>query len=205
MRSEGFIGITLLLRRNPFSPRFIVMQKNQIAHIKPQAQSGRVHAIVETARGSRCKYNYEEKSGLFTLSKMLPHGLCFPYDFGFIPSTLGQDGDALDIMLIFEEATFTGCLVTARLIGVLEAKQGRARKKMVRNDRLIGVIETERNPSNLKTIQDLGKQRLGAIENFFVTYNALEGKTFYPLGFHGPKQAKKLLAHGAKQYLFRKS
>src|SRR5207302_1611839 len=74
-------------------------------------------------RGSRCKYKYDPKTGVFRLGKLLPLGAGFPYNFGFVPSTRGEDGDALDVLVFLDEPVFAGCVVPVRLIGVLEAEQ----------------------------------------------------------------------------------
>ncbi len=79
--------------------------------------------VIDTPKGSRCKYKYDEKTGLLRLSKILPLGACFPYNFGYVPATRGEDGDALDILVLMDEAVFAGCVVPVLLIGVLMAKQ----------------------------------------------------------------------------------
>src|SRR3954468_15152110 len=79
--------------------------------------------IVETPKGSQNKYEYEPRSGSFILAGVLPAGAVFPFDFGFVPSTLGEDGDPLDVLLLMDAAAFSGCIVYARLIGVIEAEQ----------------------------------------------------------------------------------
>src|SRR5437764_15464112 len=87
------------------------------------AAKGVVHVIVDTPKGSRNKFKYDEELGLFKLSGVLPAGAVFPFDFGFVPATLGGDGDALDVLLLMDEPAFVGCLVEVRLIGVIEAEQ----------------------------------------------------------------------------------
>src|SRR5690349_11134874 len=82
-----------------------------------------VNAIIETPKGSRNKFKYDEELRLFKLGAPLPLGQVFPFDFGFIPSTKGEDGDALDILILMDEPAFAGCLVPAKLIGVIEAEQ----------------------------------------------------------------------------------
>jgi len=106
--------------------------------------TGLVHVIVDTPKGSRNKFKYDEKLGLFRLGKVLPLGSCFPYDFGFIPSTKAEDGDPVDVLVLMDEPAFSGCLVTVRLLGVIEAEQTEE-GKTVRNDRLIGALETPFN------------------------------------------------------------
>ncbi len=93
-----------------------------------------LNVIIETPKGSRNKFKYDEEFGLFRLSGLLPVGAVFPFDFGFVPSTAGEDGDPLDVLLLMDEPAFAGCLVTSRLIGVIEAEQTEE-GKAERNDR----------------------------------------------------------------------
>ena len=98
-----------------------------------------VNVIVETPKGSRSKFDYDRNLGVFTLSGVLPAGSVFPFDFGFVPSTLGGDGDPLDVLIMLDESVPTGCLVRARLIGAIEADETDAGGNTVRNDRLLAV------------------------------------------------------------------
>jgi inorganic pyrophosphatase len=77
--------------------------------------SDAVNVIVETPRGCRTKFKYDDKSGLFRFDKMMPTGLTFPFDFGFLPSTRGEDGDPLDVLILTEEPAFPGCLILGAL------------------------------------------------------------------------------------------
>ena len=163
-----------------------------------EPDSGLVRVVVDTPKGSRNKYKYDETLGLYRLSKVLPLGLAFPYDFGFIPSTRAEDGDPLDVLLLGEEALFPGCLVTVRLVGVIQAEQTEPGKTF-RNDRLMGAIETSVNRPVIQTLEDLQPERLDEIESFFMAYNHLEGRYFKPLGRHGPARAEQLLADGIRQ------
>ena len=86
------------------------------------SESGTLNVIIETPKGGRNKLKYDSVRGLFQLSKVLPRGTVFPFDFGSIPSTSAADGDPLDVLVLMEEPSFAGCLVPVRLIGVLEAK-----------------------------------------------------------------------------------
>ena len=125
--------------------------------------------------------------------------MAFPYDFGFIPSTRAADGDPLDVLVLGEEPLFPGCLVTVRLVGVIQAEQTE-HGKTFRNDRLIGAIETPVNRPAIRTLEDLRTERLDEIEHFFMAYNHLEGRHFRPLGRHGPAMAEELLADGIRQF-----
>ena len=164
-----------------------------------EPDSGLVHVVVDTPKGSRNKYKYDEQLGLYRLSKVLPVGLAFPYDFGFIPSTRAEDGDPLDVLVLGEYALFPGCLVTVRLVGVLQAEQTE-QGKTFRNDRLLGAIETPVNRPAIQTLDDLRPEHLDEIEYFFMTYNHLEGRDFKPIGRHGPALAEQLLADGIRQF-----
>src|SRR2546421_12793416 len=81
-----------------------------------------LHVIVDTPKGSRNKFRYDEELGLFKLSGVLPAGGGFPFDFGFVPAALGGDGDALDVLLLVDGPAFGGCVVEVRLISVMECE-----------------------------------------------------------------------------------
>jgi inorganic pyrophosphatase len=171
-----------------------------IEHLSAHEPASRlVRVVVDTPKGSRNKYTYDEQLGLYRLSKVLPLGIAFPYDFGCIPSTRAEDGDPLDVLLLGEEALFPGCLVTVHLVGVIQAEQTE-HGKTFRNDRLIGAIETPVNRPAIQTLADLGTERLDEIEHFFMAYNHLEGRHFKPIGRHGPALAEQLLADGIRQF-----
>src|SRR5581483_108272 len=127
---------------------------NELPAVDPD--SGRVNVVVDTPQGSRNKYKFDEQHGQWRLSKILPQGMSFPYDFGFIPSTRGEDGDPLDVLLFADEPTFPGCVVPARLIGVLEAEQTEG-GKTVRNDRLVAVVETRYNPAEFGALEEVSR------------------------------------------------
>lgn len=163
---------------------------HQIAARNPD--SGLWNVIVDTPKGSRNKYKYDEADGLWRLSKVLPLGASFPFDFGFIPSTRGEDGDPLDVLVLLDEPAFPGCIVPARLIGILEAEQTQE-EKTIHNDRLVAVIETPYNPPAFHTLEEMNPQDLIEIEHFFVSYNQMEGREFRPLGRHGPERAQQVM------------
>src|ERR671916_2281366 len=100
-------------------------------------ETGNLLVIVDTPKGSRNKFAWDEERELFELGGVLPAGAVFPYDFGFIPNTRGEDGDALDVLVLMDEPAFTGCLVVSRLLGVIEAEQTETDGRVERNDRLI--------------------------------------------------------------------
>jgi inorganic pyrophosphatase len=148
--------------------------------------------IIETPAGSRNKFKFDEKHGLFLLHKILPRGAVFPFDFGFVPGTRAEDGDPLDVMVLGDEPTFTGCLVTVRLLGTIEADQ-KDRGKVIRNDRLIGTAQTEKIRPTARSLEDVPSHVLDQIEHFFAAYNRFEGREFVPRRRRGPRAAAKRL------------
>jgi inorganic pyrophosphatase len=161
-------------------------------------KSGDLNVVIDTPKGSRNKYSWDEKQQLFELSGVLPAGAVFPYDFGFIPKTRGGDGDPLDVLILMDEPAFTGCLVRSRLLGVIEAEQTE-KSETTRNDRLIAVASKSRVHKDLKSITDLNPKLLDEIEHFFVSYNEAKGKKFKPLGRYGPERARKLVLRSKRR------
>jgi inorganic pyrophosphatase len=159
-----------------------------------------LHVIIETPKGSRNKFNYDEKHGLFKLGGVLPAGAVFPFDFGFIPSTLGGDGDPIDVLLLMDEPAFPGCLVPSRLVAVIEAEQTERDGETTRNDRLIAVAADSHTHRSVRTLADISPVLLDEIEHFFISYNQIKGKTFKPLGRFGPIKAARLIEAGMKLF-----
>jgi inorganic pyrophosphatase len=151
-----------------------------------------VNVVIETPKGSRNKYKRDEELGLFKLSGVLPLGAVFPFDFGYVPGTKGEDGDPLDVLLLMDVPAFPGCLVAARLIGVIEAEQTEE-GKTEKNDRLIAVAANSRDHGDLQTLEDVNQNLLKEIEHFFVSYNTVKGKEFRPTGRFGPERALALV------------
>lgn len=160
--------------------------------------------IIETPKESHNKYKFDRKLGLFLFNAVLPEGMAFPYDFGFLPGTIGEDGDPLDVLLLMDERSFCGCLVPARLIGVIEARQTERDGTRERNDRLVALPVKCRRDSDCKNVKDLGDRRVEEIEQFFVSYNRVNGKKFEIIGVHGPKRAGELARAGMKEKRKRK-
>ncbi len=162
-------------------------------------KTGIVHAIVDTPKGSRNKFKFDDERGLFKLAGVLPAGAYFPFDFGFIPSTLGDDGDSLDILLLMDEPAFVGCLIEARLLGGIAANQTE-HGKTERNDRLIAVADKSGTQKHLSSIDQLPETLLHEIEHFFVSYNQGKGRLFEPTGRFGPGEARQRIDEGRKRF-----
>lgn len=161
-----------------------------------------VRVVIETPKGSRNKYSLNQEDKVFELKKVLPAGMAFPYDFGFVPQTRAADGDPVDVLVLMDEPAFAGCVVECRLIGVIEGQQG-DRKERERNDRLVAIEKDNHSWEDVKHIDDLGKQFIQELEEFFVNYHDLSGKKYEILGVRGPKVAEKCIARG-RQALRRK-
>jgi inorganic pyrophosphatase len=164
-----------------------------LERIKTFDEDGNLIAIVETPRGTRTKLAFDDELGAFVVKKVLPQGMSFPFDFGFIPSTLGEDGDPLDVLVLVDEALTTGTVVPSRLIGVIEAQQTERNGETTENSRLIAVAAACQIFSDVKKLSDLPQTVVEQIEHFFVTYNQEAGKVFEPTGRRGPKRATTLV------------
>ena len=162
-------------------------------------ESGICRAIIETPKGSRNKFDYDPDSGLFMLGGLLPEGMMFPFDFGFIPATLGADGDPLDIMVLMDAPAHVGCLIQVRIVGVIAAEQVQDGKTET-NDRLLGVAVHSYDHADLESIGDVSKTLLNQVEEFFVSYNKQRGKEFRITGTGGPKKAIQVIQSGARAH-----
>jgi inorganic pyrophosphatase len=151
-----------------------------------------LQVIIETPKGSRNKFSFDPQQRVFTLKAVLPAGMDFPYDFGFVPQTLAPDGDPLDVLLLMDEPAFPGIAVRSRLIGVIEGEQLEGKKK-IRNDRLLAIAEANHLYANVKRIDDLPKHFLKELEQFFVNYHRLEGKEYKLIGCKGQDEALALI------------
>ena len=157
-----------------------------------------VTVIIETPKGSRNKYAFDPEERIFGLKKVLPAGIAFPYDFGFVPSTIGGDGDPLDVLVLMDEPAFAGCKLTARVIGIIEGEQGE-KKEWERNDRVVAIEVDNHSFSEIRHIKDLGKQFQQEIEEFFVTYHRLDRKQFRVLNVKGPGAALKAISQAQRK------
>jgi inorganic pyrophosphatase len=155
-------------------------------------QTRTCRAIVETPKGGRGKFTYDPESGLFELKRMLPDGMSFPLDFGFIPATRGEDGDPLDILVLGDAPTPIGVLLEVRLIGVIEARQTEG-EQTFRNDRLIGVARVSHLFEPVAAIGDLGEGFLHNLTQFWVNYGRLRGATFEVIAIRGADTAVALI------------
>jgi inorganic pyrophosphatase len=148
-----------------------------------------VPIIVETPKGSAEKFDYEPELKVFKLNKIMPAGMVFPYDFGFIPNTKGGDGDPLDVLVLSEFKTFPGCLMDCRIIGAITANQTERNGETVRNDRFIAVPSVSHQYDGINSLEELPSKIVDEIEHFFKAYNDISGKIFEPMERLNAQQA----------------
>ena len=158
-----------------------------------------IRVVIETPKGSRNKYAFDADEKVFTLKKVLPAGMAFPYDFGFIPATRAEDGDPVDVLVLMDEPAFAGCVLACRPIGIIEGEQ-RDGKKRIRNDRIVAVEDGNHSYAAIEHIDDLGKPFIRELEQFFVNYHELSGKRYTILDVRGPKEARRRIEDGRKAH-----
>ena len=152
-----------------------------LAKVRPLAQDEEtVNVLVETPTGSRDKFDLDHETGLFEWSMQLPAGLSFPFAFGFVPGTLAEDGDPLDIVLLVEGVFPQGVMVPTRLIGVLRARQDENDDGEVDtlNHRVLAVPTLANSFGNVSDVSDLREGYYDELVAFFEQYNRLIGRTF---------------------------
>ncbi|MCS6898527.1 MAG: inorganic diphosphatase [Myxococcales bacterium] len=168
--------------------------KTPFDRLSPTSACGSLHVVVESPAGSRNKYKYDPKLGLFRLNRVLPYEASFPFDYGFAPGTRSGDDDPLDVVLLADAPTFPGCIVRARPIGVL-----RARKEGVVNDRLLAVPLVSRIHHDVHSLEDLSPGVLLSIERFFRTILNIEGGEHQLGGFQGVEKAAQIIAKASEK------
>ena len=153
-------------------------------------REGWLNVIVETPRGSTAKFKYDERAGVMRLSRPLPAGLCYPYDWGYIPSTRAADGDALDAMVIWEGSSYPGVVISARCLAVLRVEQeDPATGGRQRNDRVLAVPMKTRHGGE----GELDARLRAQLEQFFTAAVAFEGKDLRLLGWGDANEADALV------------
>ena len=165
--------------------------------LSPIDGSDKVQVVIETPKGSRNKYSFDPEQRIFALKKVLPAGMTFPYDFGFVPSTKAEDGDPTDVLVLMDEPAFPGCLLKCRVIGVIEGQQGK-KKNAERNDRIIAIELGNHSYARIRHVKELGKKFVNELEEFFVNYHGLEGKKYRILDLKGPSEARRRIDDGIK-------
>ena len=169
---------------------------NHIPALYP-AESNGVNLIVETVRNSAHKYAWKEEFGVLELRRILRGGMVWPCDFGFVPQTLAEDGDAIDVALLIDEPTFPGCLVRARILGAIGL-----RKNGQQNDRLlacpISLPGSASTWDEVRSLEDVSPRRIREIEAFLRDHQTFEGNQIELTGVVGQDAAMKLVHQAAR-------
>ena len=160
-----------------------------ITHMPARCAEGHVNVFVEIPRGSRNKYEYDKELGVIRLDRALYSAVHYPTDYGFVPGTRSADGELVDALLMVEESTFPGCLVQARLIGMLTIAHGSG----LPEQKLLCVPVREPRFAEYEDIADVPKHLLKEIEHFFDVFKDLEDKDVDTLGWDGAQQAHEVL------------
>jgi inorganic pyrophosphatase len=154
-----------------------------------------VNAIIEIPKGGRNKYELDKKTGLFRLDRYLYASSHYPGDYGLIPQTLAEDGDPLDILVMVNEPTFSGCLIEARVIGLFKMKDNGA------NDyKLLGVPNRDPLFAEFRELKNVPKHYLREVEHFFATYKQLEGVPIEVQGWASADRAIKEVRSSVLRY-----
>jgi inorganic pyrophosphatase len=149
-----------------------------LSRIPAQPEPGLINVLIEIPGGSKNKYEFDKDMNAFILDRVLFSSVKYPYDYGFVPNTLADDGDPLDGMVIMDEPTFPGCVIAARPIGMLEMIDGGDR-----DEKILCVPAEDPRYANVKSLSDMDAHRLDEIAEFFRTYKNLEKKATEILGW----------------------
>ncbi len=159
-----------------------------LSRIPAQPKPGVINVLIEIPGGSKNKYEYDKELGAFALDRVLYSSVKYPYDYGFIPNTLADDGDPLDGMVLIDEPTFPGCIIAARPIGFLEMIDGGDR-----DEKILCVPDKDPRYTNVKSLKDVAHHRLEEIAEFFRSYKNLEKKVTQILGWQDVERVQPLV------------
>ncbi|MCA9914867.1 MAG: inorganic diphosphatase, partial [Anaerolineae bacterium] len=145
--------------------------------------------------GSRNKYEYSKKAGIIKLDRVLYSPLHYPGDYGFIPQSFAEDGDPMDVLVMMNEATFPGCVVEARTLGMLKMID-----KGEPDYKVLAVPATDPFFSQYERFEDVPKHYLEEVKHFFMTYKQLEGATVENQGWVGTDETRDSIIHAIRFY-----
>jgi inorganic pyrophosphatase len=163
--------------------------------------NGELQVVVESPRGAAIKLKYEPRLAVFSVARALPLGLTYPFDWGFVPGTLGEDGDPLDALVVHDAGTYPGVVLPCKVLGVVELSQRGDSGRRERNDRIIAMPVWHDRLGEFERATDLPSRLRGEIEQFFLDTTFFTGKKPKLVGWASPKKARNLLTAGEKRYL----
>ena len=155
-----------------------------------------VRMIVEIPKNSTNKYEYDGRLGVFRLDRALYSPMHYPGDYGFIPGTLAEDNDPMDILCLVNEPSFTGCMIEVRPVGILNMVDNEEGDQKV-------LAVPNRNPryDQIHTMDQVFPHVKREIEHFFTIYKELEGRIARMEGWGGPKEARRAILRSRQTYL----
>jgi inorganic pyrophosphatase len=159
-----------------------------LSRIPAQPKPGIINVLIEITAGSKNKYEYDKDLQAFALDRVLYSSVKYPYDYGFVPNTLADDGDPLDGMVLIDEPTFPGCVIAARPIGMLEMIDGGDR-----DEKILCVPDKDPRYAQVKSLKDVSPHRLDEIAEFFRSYKNLEKKVTEILGWQDVDKVKSIV------------
>lgn len=159
-----------------------------LARIPAQPEPGLINVLIEIPAKSKNKYEFDKDMGAMILDRVLFSSVQYPYDYGFVPNTLADDGDPLDGMVLMDQPTFPGCVIAARPIGMLEMIDGGDR-----DEKILCVPAEDPRYADVKSLDDIATHRLDEIAEFFGTYKNLEKKEVQILGWQNVDKVKPLV------------
>lgn len=166
-----------------------------LALIPAQPKAGIINVLIEIPGGSKNKYEFDKDMNAFALDRVLFASVKYPYDYGFVPNTLADDGDPLDGMVMMDEPTFAGCVIAARPIGMLLMIDGGDR-----DEKILCVPAEDPRYNEVKSIKDIAPHRLEEIAEFFRTYKNLEKKVTEIQGWKDVDAVNPLVEECIKAY-----
>lgn len=165
----------MLFGRTPIKgiPLLLAWRKREVdlSKIPAQPKPGLINVLIEIPKGSKNKYEFDKDMQAFALDRVLYSSVQYPYDYGFVPNTLADDGDPLDGMVMMDQPTFPGCVIAARPIGMLEMIDGGDR-----DEKILCVPDKDPRYAHIKSLKDVPQHRLDELAEFFKTYKNLEKK-----------------------------
>lgn len=153
-----------------------------------------VNVVIEIPRGSSNKIEYDAELGVFRLDRVLYSPLYYPCEYGFIPGTLFEDGDPLDILVLTAQPTFTGCVLSARPVGVLKMSDDKGE-----DDKILGVSARDPRFESVTRLDEVYGHRLKEILHFFAVYKDLENKEVTIHGWEPVEVAQDLIRQYRKR------
>ena len=155
-----------------------------------------VNAIVEIPKGRRSKFELDKKTGIMRLDRYLYSSSHYPGDYGFIPQTLAEDGDPLDVLVMVNEPTFSGCLIETHVVGLF-----RMSEQTTHDYKVLGVPNTDPLFEHIKDLDDVPAHFLREVEHFFMTYKQLEGVEIKTDGWAPASEAIKEVSASVDRYV----